>query len=105
MADGKPGRSKKQEKNRDIIRLDEVVLLSKQGDKKATEELIQLVTPYLKKYVSILKGAKVTLSNPDTYKFYSLFLPGQEKSVTNIAKVQKLLVVFGASYIEDELFN
>ena len=95
----------KGKRNRDTVRLDELILPVQNKDQKAITEFIELLSPYLKKYVSIIKGAKVTLNNKDTYRFYSLFLSNREKDPINIGMVQRMFVRFGARYDSDELYN
>lgn len=65
-------------KNQDLLIVDELVRIYKSNtteSKQALEALLEYHKSYINKYVSILKGNKIDLKNPDTRKFLKLFLP------------------------------
>ncbi len=92
-------------KNKDIELIDQLIDKYLAGDPKALTEILKNFDVYFKKYVSILKGRYVDLHNQDTYRFYSLFLPKQEKSVPNILMVKNSLTAMTADLEEDDIYQ
>lgn len=81
----------KKKHNEDLLKIDELITKYQAKDQKALEELLEHFDNYFNKYVSILRGGTVDLHNKDTYRFYSLFLPLQPKSIPNILMVKRFL--------------
>lgn len=92
-------------KNQDIEKVDLLVARYLQNDSHALEEIIKHFDVYFKKYVSILKGKEGDLRNKDTYRFYSLFVPFQKKSLSNIKSVRSMLAVVTREMDDVEIYN
>lgn len=61
---------------------------------EATEpraNLLNAFHKYFMKYVCLLNGSIGTINSPDTMKFLSLFLPGEEKTYRKIAQIHRQL--------------
>jgi len=95
--------------NRDILRIDELVLAYKNGNvherNDALTDLINQFGGYFNKYVDILHGGALNLHNRDTYRFLSLFLPKQEKTTQSITWVRRSIVRIMQHYERGDIYN
>lgn len=95
--------------NEDIQRVDELVAIYINGNKKerakAQEEILAYFNEYLEKYVNLFSGAQVDLNNYDTKGFLAMFLTGRPKTIGNLAQQRSYISNVMGRFTREDIKN
>jgi hypothetical protein len=95
--------------NVDIQRVDELVAVYINGEKKeraqAQKEILEYFNEYLEKYVNLFAGAQVDLNNYDTKGFLAMFLTGRPKTLSNLALQRSYIANVMSRFTRDDIKN
>lgn len=95
--------------NEDIQRVDELVSVYINGDKRARaqaqKEILEYFNEYLEKYVNLFAGSQVDLNNYDTKGFLAMFLTGRPKTLPNLAQQRSYIANVMSRLTRDDIKN
>jgi len=95
--------------NEDIQRVDELVAVYINGDKKARaqaqKEILEYFNEYLEKYTNLFSGSQVDLNNYDTRGFLAMFLTGRPKTPSNLAWQRHYIVNVMNRFTREDIKN